>query len=59
MSKFFTGDSDLEPDETPEAVDNRVRDAINRRLAEGNLSAQDRAQYEEALKNLDGEEPVT
>lgn len=53
MSKFFTGDSDLDPDETPEAIDNRVRDAITRKLAQTDLSADERTQYEEALKNLD------
>lgn len=54
MSKFFIGDSDLDPDETPEAVDDRVRDAISKKLAEADLSADERAQYEEALENLDG-----
>lgn len=48
---------DKDPYDDPQAIDDMVRDGIEKELRKPDLSSEDRAQYKHALETLDIENP--
>jgi hypothetical protein len=50
-------DDDKDPYDDPQLIDDMVRDGIEKELQKPDLSSEDRTEYEQALQNLDEENP--
>jgi hypothetical protein len=50
-------DDDRDPYGDPKVIDDMVRDGIEKELQKPDISAEDRAEYQQALETLDEENP--